>query len=142
MGNISVLGLFDRLASSEKRPVRSHNLGVSSEQILQSIKRNLELVLNTKKGCSLSSPELGLEDFNDAVMGSADMYISIAKDIKRSIDTYEPRVRVESVAYHPSDMSPFQIGFKLMCIINVSHKHKREEIELLLDKHSSRFQVS
>ena len=34
--------------------------------LIRSIKRNIELVLNSKEGCTLCAPDFGLKDFNDA----------------------------------------------------------------------------
>ena len=34
--------------------------------LIRSIKRNIELILNSKEGCTLCAPDFGLKDFNDA----------------------------------------------------------------------------
>lgn len=136
------LSLFDRLVEQpvKGRVFRKQKVA-DTGQMLEAIKRNLSFILNSKKGCSLSSPDFGIEDFNDATMASGDMHIRIAKDIKENIERFEPRVRVDKVEYLTSESTPFQMGFRLVCSISVSDKLQKTEIEFLLDSLNHQFLV-
>ena len=151
-------GFFDRLTTVEaaegiatetehnntgkdrKRMARK-SLAPSLPDYLYAIKRNIAFVLNARKGCCLSAPELGLEDFNDAAMGSADMLIHIARDIRDTIERFESRVTVHAVECVPSDANQLQLGFRIQCSVITRDKQEKAEIELLLDRGDRLFKV-
>lgn len=60
--------LFERVGNAAGS---SHRLS-SPGQLLQSIRRNLENVLNTRSGSCYGSPELGIPDLNDDALVSSD----------------------------------------------------------------------
>lgn len=139
------MSLFDRLSfdhSEGRDDVKERYLSPTLDQTLNSIKRNLEVILNSRQGCSLSSPKLGLQDFNDASVNSADMCMQISKDIKNSIEAYEPRLKVKEVEYLPSEYNQLQIGFRVVCSVAVNSKKEKKEIELLLDNANKKFYVT
>jgi type VI secretion system protein len=134
--------LLERLAENNPTRTRSVHSNALTQKTLDAIKSNLEVILNSRKGCSLSSPDLGLEDFNDATAGSVDMCILIAQDIKTSIEAYEPRVLVDEVEYLPHEHNPLQIHFRMSCSIRVKGTKEKAEIELLLNSNNRQFRVS
>ncbi|MEF1207794.1 type VI secretion system baseplate subunit TssE, partial [Photobacterium damselae] len=61
------VSLFERLeADSVNRTITQ---GPEPALVLDSIKRNISQLLNSRIGESLSAPELGLVDSNDATLG-------------------------------------------------------------------------
>jgi type VI secretion system protein len=139
------MSIFNRLSFDHAGEEGSNSQRYSApsfDQTVSSIKRNLEVILNSRKGCSLSSPGLGLQDFNDFSSSSVDMCIQISKDIRNSIEAYEPRLKVKEVEYLPSSYNLLQIGFRVVCSIVVKNKLEQQEIELLLDSANRKFHVS
>lgn len=61
--------LFDRIRGEERRSSPETEV----EALIESVKRQLDNVLNTRPGNCRSAPELGVIDFNDATQGGADI---------------------------------------------------------------------
>ena len=130
--------LFDRLGE-ENGPTKSlYKSGQISERI-RAIKKNLERILNTRQGCNQSSPDSGLTDFNDAVLGSSDLLNQISMDIRRVIQQNEPRVRVLNVKATADPHAPLDLSFRIDCLVPV--KDKKEVVEIDLVMNSGQFRV-
>ena len=104
---------------------------MASERI-GAIKRHLQWLLNTREGCSQSSPDLGLSDFNDAAVGSADLVVRVRRDIERLIAAYEPRVHVLGVRATPDPEQPLDLHFRLDCLVPIQNVEEKLEIDLLI----------
>ncbi|MCY1669058.1 type VI secretion system baseplate subunit TssE [Rhizobium sp. SL86] len=70
----------------------------SDYAVMQSILRNLQMILNSRKGCCETRPDFGLSDFN-ATGDYRNALMSIARDVERQIRAFEPRLR--GVAVRP-----------------------------------------
>jgi len=84
-------GFFDGLVTNQfasRVPSGQEN----ATQKFAAIKRHLETLLNARQGCSQSSPELGLRDFNGHDVSSGDLLKQVSADIRRTIQRFEPRV--------------------------------------------------
>lgn len=123
--------LFERLGE-DYSPVRSLNKSGQVSKRIDAIKKNLEQVLNTRQGCSQSSPDSGLNDFNDAVLGSTDLLNQISMDIRRVIQQNEPRVRVVNVKATTDLLTPVDLSFRIDCLVPVKDKKEVVEIDLVM----------
>lgn len=110
--------------------------------VVAAIKRHLQWLLNSRQGCSQSSPELGLADFNDATGGSTDFTVKITRNIKETIERYEPRVQIQDVVYCPNPDSPLELGFKVIGQLLIKQRSKEFLIELVLNGHNKHYKVS
>ena len=123
--------LFERLEPDAPR----YRPGSADEQVRQrveAIKHHLEQVLNSRQGCSQSSPELGLRDFNGASQGSNDLVIAISADIRRSIEAFEPRINVMAVRFQPDPDEPQRLSFHLDCQVQLDHRDQQVQIDVAL----------
>lgn len=123
--------LFERLEPDAPR----YHPGSTDEQARQrvgAIKRHLEQVLNSRQGCSQSSPELGLRDFNGVTQASSDLVVTISADIRRSVEAFEPRIRVTGVRYQPDPDLPLELNFRLDCQVRVNHKEEQVQIAVVM----------
>ncbi|WP_418856617.1 type VI secretion system baseplate subunit TssE [Shewanella khirikhana] len=100
---------------------------------LESIKRNISRVLNTRVGESQSTPELGLFDFNDASASSKDLCCRMQQSIRQCIGRFEPRLTQLQVSVLYDESSPVMLKFLLQGRVNVSHRNDLLKIDLLLD---------
>lgn len=103
-----------------------------ARQRIDAIKQHLEQLLNAREGCSQSSPELGLRDFNGASQGSNDLVIAISADIRRSIEAYEPRIKVNAVRFQPDPDEPQRLSFHLDCQVQLDHRDQQVQIDVAL----------
>ncbi|WP_109125968.1 type VI secretion system baseplate subunit TssE [Dyella sp. C11] len=123
--------LFERLEpDAPPQRVRTRQQ-MAAERIL-AVKSHLQWLLNARQGCSLSSPDLGLSDFNDAAIGSADLSLRVRLDIQRLVAAYEPRVQVLGVRLCPDVDQPLDLHFRLDCVIPVNNAEEQVEIDLLI----------
>lgn len=132
--------LFDRLehASLQPRSMKAHH---DLPARITAIKRNVECLLNTRQGCSQSSPGVGLPDFNDAVAGSADLLLRTTRGIRESIEAYEPRLVVRDVHFVPNPCVPLELNFRLHCALAVDSREAVFEVELAMNGHNRHYSV-
>ena len=84
----SPASLFDRIRGGDADISPVHEM----DRLVDSVKRQLERVLNTRRGSCRSAPELGVVDLNDATQSSADAGGRIREVIRHCIREYEPRI--------------------------------------------------
>jgi type VI secretion system protein len=101
----------------------------------------VQWLLNTRQGGSLSSPDLGLRDFNDAVTGSADLLLQVRHDIQAMVSAFEPRISVLGVRAVPSPEQPLDLHFRLDCLMPVFNKEEQVEIELVIHHQNRQAQI-
>ena len=102
--------LFERLiAAQEGQPLRTPN----REAAIASIIRNLHLNLNGRAGGVETRPEWGLSDFHDLALGKARVAPRLAQEIKRQIETFEPRLRRVSVYHEPASERFMTASFRV-----------------------------
>ncbi|MCU1782066.1 type VI secretion system baseplate subunit TssE [Pseudomonas sp. 13B_2.1_Bac1] len=123
--------LFERLEADAPR-YHPGSADTQARQRIEAIKRHLEQVLNSRQGCSQSSPELGLRDFNGVTQASSDLVVAISADIRRSVEAFEPRIKVTGVRYQPDPDLPLELNFHLDCQVRVNHKEEQVQIEVAM----------
>ncbi|AYD65446.1 type VI secretion system baseplate subunit TssE [Achromobacter sp. LC458] len=129
--------LFERLVP-DAQPRRTRSRQELAAERIHAIKRHLERILNSRRGCSMSSPELGLHDFNDAAMGSADLLAHVSQDIRASVLAFEPRIKVLHVHSRPDPAQPLSLNFRLECLVPVMNHEEQVEIDLVIH-HQDRY---
>ena len=132
--------LFERLNPDAplQRSLQGRN---NVAERVQGIKRQIESLLNTRQGCSQSSPEFGLPDFNDSASGSADLLIRLARSIRDSIEAYEPRVLVRDIRFVPNPDAPLELNFRLDCVMPVDNSGEILESDLVMTGHNRHYRV-
>ncbi|MCL9781342.1 type VI secretion system baseplate subunit TssE [Vibrio sp. S4M6] len=125
------VSLFESLEADS--PSRSVIKGPEPQRVVDSIKRNISQLLNTRSGESLSAPELGLIDFNDATLGCHDLAVQIKLAIRQCLERYEPRLKNIDIRYTPDSDSPLNLRFQIKASVNTQAIHDSVQIDLLLD---------
>ena len=133
-------GFFDRLVADQlanKEPSMQEN----AAQKFAAIKRHLETLLNARQGCSQSSPEMGLHDFNGHDASTGDLLEQVSTDIRRTLQRFEPRVQVRSLKAVPDCHAPLELHFRLDCHVQVNNHMEQLQLELLVNGHSRHTRV-
>ncbi|CAH0537453.1 type VI secretion system baseplate subunit TssE [Vibrio marisflavi] len=125
------VSLFESLEADSAS--RSIIKGPEPQRVVESIKRNISQLLNTRIGESLSAPDLGLIDFNDATLGCHDLALQIKLAIQQCLERYEPRLNNIDIQYTPDDESPLNLRFQITASVNAKAIHNSVKIDLLLD---------
>ncbi|CRI56582.1 type VI secretion system baseplate subunit TssE [Pseudomonas sp. CCOS 191] len=133
-------GFFDRLVADQS-VIRAPSRQENASHKFAAIKRHLETLLNARQGCSQSSPELGLRDFNGHDVSSGDLLKQVSADIRRTIQRFEPRVQVRSLKAVPDCHAPQELHFRLDCQVQVNNHTEQLQLELLVNGHNRHTRV-
>lgn len=90
--------ILERLENAEELPETSAR--AAEDRLLESIRQSLQRILNTPRGFSPSSPELGLGELIDATLTTRSMG-KIEGELRRTIERFEPRITDVRVSYVP-----------------------------------------
>lgn len=133
-------GFFDGLVTNQfasRVPSGQEN----ATQKFAAIKRHLETLLNARQGCSQSSPELGLRDFNGHDVSSGDLLAQVSADIRRTLQRFEPRIKVRALKAVPDCHAPLELHFRLDCHVQVNNQTEQLQLELLVNGHNRHTRV-
>lgn len=111
------------------------------DEMVRSIKNNIELVLNSKQGCTLCAPDFGLKDFNDSTATTRSLSQTVIRDIRFNIDKYEPRVKISRIEYIHDPYDMLQLNFRITCIVLLKQKNELTELNIILDSTNKKFRV-
>ncbi len=136
------MAFFERLVATPERTeiVRQSN-EEKAQALLQSIKHNIEIILNSRQGCTACAPQLGLKDFNDATASSRSLCVEIIADIRRNIELFEPRVRVNRIDYIQDEDDLLTLTFRLVCSVPFKNQSEVSEFDLVLNSVSQQFSI-
>lgn len=125
-------GLFDRL-TAEQPASRALSRREQAAHKFTVIKRHLETLLNARLGCSQSSPNLGLRDFNGYDLSSGDRVRQVSDDIRQTIQRFEPRIRICELRAVPNTHAPLELHMRLDCLVQVNDHPELLQVELLVN---------
>ena len=123
--------LFDRIRGE------GHGSSPRSEVevLVDSVKRQLDQILNTRPGNCRSAPELGVIDLNDATQGSADIKGRIREAIRQCIRRYEPRIVHVDVRSPDYQSSPLEMSFMVTAHVRLEHIDHVTSFNVHMDSH-------
>ncbi|VEH67795.1 type VI secretion system lysozyme-like protein [Rodentibacter pneumotropicus] len=129
------MGFWDRIKtiSQDADVIKRKTEAETVSDLIRSIKKNIELILNSKEGCTLCAPDFGLKDFNDATATASSLSQAIISDIRSSLERYEPRIRVTRIEYTPDMYDVLQLNFRVTCIVLLKQKSELTELNIILD---------
>jgi len=126
------VGFLERLEIGAKP--RSLTRGPDAIDVLNSIKKNVSNILNTRLGSAQSSPEIGLIDFNDATLDAMDLSLRIRIAIKECLQSFEPRLKNILVMSDKDEFNPLTLRFRITAEINCEALHEKVKFNLVLDQ--------
>ena len=123
--------LFDRIRGE------GHGSSPRSEVevLVDSVKRPLDQILNTRPGNCRSAPDLGVIDLNDATQGSADIKGRIREAIRQCIRRYEPRIVHVDVRSPDYQSSPLEMSFMVTAHVRLEHIDHVTSFNVHMDSH-------
>ena len=123
--------LFDRIRGE------GHGSSPRSEVevLVDSVKRQLDQILNTRPGNCRSAPELGVIDLNDATQGSADIKGRIREAIRQCIRRYEPRIVHVEVRSPDYQASPLEMTFQVTAHVRLEQLEQVTSFNVHMDSH-------
>jgi type VI secretion system protein len=94
--------LLSRIAGRDTAPIDA----------VESIGAHLRVLLNTRRGDSVTAPDFGILDFTDLVHEFPSGIQQLAKSIRATVMQFEPRLKNVSVRHMP-DESPLTLRFEI-----------------------------
>lgn len=125
----SSASLFDRIQGKGASSSSDGRL----RELLNSIQKHLNEVLNSRPGACQSAVDLGVIDLNDATATSSDFRKSIEKAIKDCIENYEPRISAVTVQSLLNHGDPLQLSFHISAHVNFDDMGDVVEFNIQLD---------
>ncbi len=125
------VGFLDRL-KADSQPVLLTQVADVND-VLESIKRNVSHVLNSRVGGAQSAPLLGLIDFNDATLESMDLSVRIKLAIQHCLERYEPRLKNIFVKADSDLHNSMILRFYITADLNSAVLNEQVCLSLLLD---------
>ncbi len=125
------LSLLDRV----KYPDREDRRSVDSDlgRLAQSVLRNLERLLNSRHGSAPTCLDYGIPSLEDVMHGGADALRELTAEIKRTIETYEPRLRSVRVRLVPRGEEGTLLRFDITAELLVGGRRSRVHFETRIE---------
>lgn len=120
--------LFERIQKKDINPS-----SVNLKDFVNSIKNNLNHILNTHPGTSQSAKDLGVMDLNDATSNAIDIYQKISEIIKKCILNYEPRIIDVNILPLPNEQQPLTLYFYVEAIVSFQDYRRLISFNVHLD---------
>lgn len=122
--------LSERLSQTQAPRSRS-----SGMQVLQnSIRHNLNNVLNTRPGSCQSAPEMGIPDPGSEEQASGGFRETQVEKIRHCILCYEPRIsHVEVNAVNQDENSPLDLHFQITAFVDIEGRKNVLQFNVRLD---------
>jgi type VI secretion system protein len=121
------LSLLDRIKYPDREDRRSVDSDVG--RLAQSVLRNLERLLNSRHGSAPTCLDYGIPSLEDVMHGGSDALRDLTADIKRSIETYEPRLRTVRVRLVPRTDDAVMLRFDITAELVSGGRRSRVHFE-------------
>jgi type VI secretion system protein len=90
---------LERLADPEREGRRT--ISEDTQTAVHSVMRNLQRLLNSRRGQALIQPDYGLPDITDCVENAPEALDRVSRAIKSTIEVFEPRLRRVRITHFP-----------------------------------------
>ena len=99
--------LRDPRADADRSP--TVNTAVLAESVLD----HLRNMMNSRHGIAITVPDYGIPDLADLVHSFPEAIALMRREIRSSIEKYEPRLRNVSISHVPDADDPFHLNFDI-----------------------------
>ncbi len=103
--------LLDRIRFVEKNPNR--RITRDPQQMIHSVQDHHPRLLNTRQGSAPIADDFGVPDFTNFKSAFPDSQRGIERNLRQTIQKYEPRLQGIRVVFLPKDEDSMSIMFKI-----------------------------
>ncbi len=116
-------GLFEAITGyfADGQPIGNVSL---QNQRIQSILDHVTRLLNSRRGMIAHLPDYGLPDIQEVYNNMPKSVDFLAREIKATVEKYEPRLRKIDVVEQKTDDAEFRLTFMIKCDIIGGEKVK------------------
>ena len=113
--------LLDRIRLVDKNPRR--RISEEPAQMIRSIQEHLQRILNTRQGNAPIAEDYGVPDFTNFMGSFSDSQRSMERQVRQTIQKYEPRLEGVRVGFFPREDDPLTISFQITArLVLKNHK--------------------
>ncbi len=95
------------------------------EVLVESVRRHLGRLLNSRQGMSEAAPEYGLPAMSDLIAGRDQYILLVQEAIRTTIERYEPRLRRVRVTHQADEGKPQTLVFRVdATLVSASGEHR------------------
>jgi type VI secretion system protein len=123
--------LLDRIRLMARNPQR--RITEEPAQMIRSIQRHLQRILNTRQGNTLIAEDFGVPDFTNFMSSFPDSRSSVERQLRQTIQKYEPRLRGVRVRFSPREDDPLSVSFQITAQLILKSHHAPVAFESLVD---------
>jgi type VI secretion system protein len=123
--------LMERLAQTDQYQGYSSTLNI--DRLMRSVASHLSHLLNTRQGSAATVPDYGLPDFNDMITRFPVAITEIKREIKRTVEKYEPRLQRVRVTHVPDEDKPLSLRYEVTAQLMVQGKRSNIWFETVFD---------
>lgn len=111
---------------------------IDGSELIESVKNDLELLLNTRRGTVLIDPNMGLADLTHLTNGySLPDVEELKMDVMQQIKRYEPRLSSVDVRFVGDQTAQIQLAFSLTASLNQEKQSIPFSVRLLMNENGS-----
>jgi type VI secretion system protein len=104
-------------------------LTIDASAVLNDVLSHLSELFNTRQGSVMIRRDYGMIDINDVIHRFPDAVAELRTEIKRQIDTFEPRLREVSVQHVPMPDRPLSLVFNVTATLDLGTRTERVTVE-------------
>jgi type VI secretion system protein len=97
---------WDRTAQRREKP--------DPRRMIDSIVLHLERILNTRRGSAPIAEDFGIPDFTDFRTAYPDSQRDLEREIRQTLQKYEPRLQAIRVKFAPHETDRLSISFQIV----------------------------
>ncbi len=124
------LSLLDRMDNASESS--SYSLEVNWAKRLDNVSKNLQAMLNVRKGSVKALPDYGMPDFNDVVEQFPDAIDYVKQEIATFIRRYEPRLSQLSITYLADPLDPLKLKYVIEGYLTYKTKRSKVSFDTIL----------
>lgn len=111
---------------------------IDGSELVESVKNDLELLLNTRRGTVLIDPEMGLPDLTHLTNGYSQPDVDdLQMDVMQQIKRYEPRLSSVDVKFVGDQSAQIQLAFSVTASLKQERQSIPFSIRLLMNENGS-----
>ena len=110
----------------------SRDLPGDPGDVLDSIRRHLQLMLNTRQGNALTVPDFGTVDFSEVTKGYQTTH-RFQEELRRCIEKFEPRLRHVRVGFKEVEDQPFTLHFDIAANLVIDGEERPTSFRSVID---------
>ena len=111
---------------------------LSANELAESVREDLELLLNTRRGTVLIDPQMGLPDLTRFINGYSQPDVDdLLHDISHQVKQFEPRLSAVDVRYVGDQGKSLQLAFSLTAQLKLDKQNQPFTVRVAMNENGS-----